>query len=99
MDGGAGGVPPVGVDQDIAAGCAEQGIAAAEQIEPGVGLGHAVFVLGLDEREGVNTGWVETADGVDALEFAEPVEGEKSFVGADAHDAAAAELREVKREV
>jgi hypothetical protein len=61
-----------------------------------VELGHAAFVLGVDEGEGVNAGGVETAEGVDALEGTEPVEGEKCLIGADAHDAATAKLREMK---
>jgi len=99
MDGGAGGVPPVGMDEDVAAGCGEQGVTVAEEVEAGVELGHAVLVLGVDEGEGVDAGGVEAAEGVDALEGAEPVEGEKGFVGADAHDAAAAEFGKVERVV
>jgi hypothetical protein len=64
-----------------------------------VELGHAAFVFGVDEGEGVDACGAETAEGVDSLEGAKPVEGEKGFVGADAHDAAAAELGEMERVV
>jgi len=70
VDGGAGGVPPVGVDEYVAAGGGEQGVAVAEEVEAGVELGHAAFVLGVDEGEGVDAGGVEAAEGVDALEGA-----------------------------
>jgi hypothetical protein len=96
VDGGAGWVPPVGVDECVAKGRGEQGVAAAEQIEAGVELGKAVFMLGLEEGEGVDAGGVEAAKGLDLLEFTKPVKGEKRLIGADAKDASAAEFRKVE---
>src|ERR1017187_5283521 len=77
MDGGAEGIPPVGVEEYVAARGGEQGIALAEQVKAGVKLGHAALVLGLDEGEGVHAGRFEAAHGLHALEGAEPIEREK----------------------
>lgn len=96
VDGGAGGIPPVGMEQYVAARCAEQGVAAAEQVDAGVKLGHAALVLGLDEGEVVDTGGTEAAHGLNAAERTEPVDCEEGFVRADTHDAAAGELAEVE---
>lgn len=94
VDGGAGGVPPVGVNEYVAARCGEDGVAAAEQIESGVELGHAVAVLGLDEGEGVNARGADAAHDLHALEIAEPGKRKEGLVRADAHDAAAGEFGE-----
>jgi hypothetical protein len=64
-----------------------------------VELRQAVFVLGLEEGEGVNTGGIDATHGLHALEFAEPVEGEEGFIRADAHDAAATERGEMERKI
>lgn len=99
VDGGARGVPPVGVDENVAERGGEQGVPVREQIEAGVELGKAALVLGVDDGEGIDAGGREAAEGVDLLQGAEPVEGQKGLVRPDAQDAAAAEFREVKRVV
>ena len=99
VDGGAGGVPPIGMEQNVAARCAEQGVAAAKQIDAGVKLGHAALVLRLDEGEVVDASGTEAAHGLNAAERTEPVDCEEGFVWADTHDAAAGELAEVERVV
>jgi len=86
---GAAGIPPVGVDKNVAPRGREDGVAATEQIKAGVELGHSVFMLGLKESQHVDPGEIDAAHDLGALERAEPLDGEKSFVGADAHDAAA----------
>ena len=60
-------------------------------------LGHAVFVLRLEDCKVVDALGVETAHGLNALEGAEPIEREKGFVGADAHNAPATKFGEVER--
>ncbi len=97
VDGGADGVPPVGVDEHVSARGRENGVAAAEQVEAGVELGHAALVLGLDEGQSVNARGIDAAHDLHALEIAEPGKGEKGFIGADAHDAAAGKLGEEER--
>ena len=96
VDSGAGGVPPVGVDEDVAARTAEQGIASAEQVDACVKLGHAALMLGLEDGEVVDAGRAEAAHCLDALQRSEPIEREKCFIRSDAHDSAAAELGEVE---
>lgn len=54
VDSGSDGIPPIGVEQDVAAGSREQGIALAEEIQSGIELGHAAFVFGLDEGQGID---------------------------------------------
>ena len=68
VNGGASGVPPVGVDADVAAGRTEHGIAVAEEVEAGMQLRHAALVLGLEDGEVVDTGEAEAAHGLHALE-------------------------------
>src|SRR5580693_7782100 len=96
-DGSARRVPPVGMDERIAARRREQCIAVAEEIDARVQLGQAALVLGVNDGERVDAGGVETAECVDAPQSPEPVEREKSFVGADAEDAATAQVGEVER--
>lgn len=81
MDSGASGVPPVGVNHDIAARAAKHSVTLTEKVEASVQLGHASFVLGLKDGEVVDTSQIEAAHGLDAFERAEPVEGKEGFVG------------------
>lgn len=97
VDRGASRIPPVGMKQSVAAWCAEQGVAAAEQVDAGVKLRHAALVLGLDEGEVVDAGGTEAAHGLDAAERTKPVDCEEGFVRADTHDAATGEFGEVER--
>src|ERR1700722_1591229 len=97
VDGGAGGVPPVGMDESVAARAAEQSIAAAQQVDAGVKLGHAVLVFRLENSKVVDAGRAKAAHGLHPLQRAEPVESEEGFVGTDAHDASAAKFGEVER--
>lgn len=99
VDGGAERIPPVGVEEDVAARPAKHGIPVAEEVDPGVKLGHAVLVLGLEEGEVVHARRIETAHALHALHWPEPVESEESFIGADAEDATSTELGEVQRVV
>ena len=96
VNGGADGIPPVGVEDHVAAGGCEQRIALAEQVEAGIELGHAALVLGLDEGQGVHSGRFEATHGLHAFEGAEPVEREKGLVGTDAHNAATTQFCEVQ---
>ena len=96
---GAPWIPPVGLKQDVSEGAAEQGVAAAEQVESGVKLGHAALVLGLDERKVVYPRSADTAHSLHPFERPEPVQREKSLVWADAEYASAAELGKVQRVV
>ena len=96
MNGGARRVPPVGVDDDVALGGRKHRVAVTEQVEAGVELGHSALVLGVNDCEGIDPGRVETAEGMDALEGTKPVEREKGFIGANAHDAAASKFREME---
>ncbi len=99
VNGGAFGVPPVGVKDHVATRAAEQGISVSEQVNAGMELCHAAFMLGLKDCEVIDAGCVESAHGLDALERTKPIEGEERFVWTDAHDAASAELGEVERVV
>ena len=99
VDSGTERIPPVGVEEDVAARPAKQGIPVAEKVDPGVKLCHAMLVLGLEEGEVVDAGWTETAHTLHALHGPEPVEGEENFIGAYAEDASAAQFKEVQRVV
>src|ERR1017187_4716644 len=96
MDGGADGVPPVGVEVNVASRSREQGIALAQQVEAGVELRHAAFMLDLNEGQGITPGRLDAAHGLYALDRPEPVQRQKRLIGADAHDAAASQLREMQ---
>src|SRR6202012_1971016 len=60
-------IPPVLVNRDVAARAAQQRIALAREIEPGVELGHAALMLGLEQREVVDAGGVESPHSLHAL--------------------------------
>jgi hypothetical protein len=55
IDGGAGGVPPVFVDSDVAYGTADERVAFAMQVEPAVKLSVAVFMPRLKYAEHICT--------------------------------------------
>jgi len=96
VNGGAFGVPPVGVKDHVTAGAAEQSISVREQVDAGVELCHAAFMLRLKDCEVIDSGCAKPAHCLNTLERTKPIEGKERFVWADAHDAASAELGEVE---
>jgi hypothetical protein len=68
LNGGAGGVPPVGVDKNISSRTREKGIAAAEQVDAGVKLGHAALMFSLKDGEVVDAHRTQATHGLYALQ-------------------------------
>src|SRR5580692_1307051 len=92
IDAGAGGVPPVFMDGNMADSTADEGIAFAMQVEAAIKLAVAVFMLGLKDGKHVNTRFSKPAHGLYLFRRAKPVDSQKSFVNAYLHQAAADEV-------
>ncbi len=97
MNSGLSGIPPIGMEQNIAAWSAQEGVAAAEQVNTGVQLCHATFVFGLHEAKGIYAARGDAAHCLDSLEVSEPVQGEEPFIGSDAKNSAPSEFKKMQR--